>query len=114
MSKRTPAFPPWSVGDRSPPLALQILQSDGITPLDLTGKAVAFEMQLVNRTGSVIGSAGAASIVGDPTLGNVQYAWGASDLATAGNYDGEFLITSGGITQVYPAESLRIVVRPRV
>jgi len=79
--------------------------------MDLTGKTVTFEMQLVNRTGAVIG--GSADVVGDPTLGNVQYAWAAGDLAVAGDYDGEFLINNGGMIQVYPARSLRIVVRAR-
>lgn len=106
-------FPAWSVGDREPPLTFTVFQPDGVTPLDLTGKTLTFEMQLANGTGSVI--TGACAIVGDPTLGNAKYAWAVGDLATAGDYDGEVVITYADTTQqTYPPAPWRINVRARV
>lgn len=113
---KAPDFPPWSIGDRQPPLVIQVYNPDGITPMNMTGKTFTFEIALTNGTGAKLGSAGVASLVGAAVLGQIQYAWGSGDIAVAGDYDAVAIITttSGGAQQTYPPEPLRVVFQARV
>lgn len=87
-------------GDTLPPLIATLLQGIG-TPQDLTGCTVTFRMETL--AGQTIVNEGACTIVGLPTAGTVQYAWGPTDTAAAGLYEGEFHVTfAGGAKATFP------------
>lgn len=82
--------------------------------MDLAGCTIAFRMRDATRTFLAIVPAGVASIVGDPTDGVVQYAWGAADTVLAGSYDAEWSVTfAGGAVMTFPAAVYnRIEIKP--
>jgi hypothetical protein len=46
---------------------------------------------------------GAADVVGDPTLGEVEYEWQPGDTDIAGNFLGEFdVLYTNGKTETFP------------
>ena len=77
--------------DLLPSLKAILLDTDGKTPIDLTGCDVAFRIQLADGTGTVFG--GDCEIVGDPTEGVVQYDWQAGNTAKDGVYRAEWVVT---------------------
>ncbi len=89
----------YKAGDRAPAISLQVLkESDGVA-LDITGASVLFVMAIPNEDDKV----SAAATITDAVAGTVQYAWGATDLDTAGVYRGEFRLTlSGGLQATFP------------
>lgn len=102
-----------TVGDQQPVIQATLLDPDG-NPIDLTGSTVVFSMAPTTRSGTTMG--GAATIVGDPTLGVVQYAWQEIDTIESGDYDAEWIVTGGdGRQMTFPNDrSLRIRIRNRV
>lgn len=94
-------------GNTAPTLkaVLQRLNEDGEVegPADLTGvDTVTFTMR--NKATLVVQvDEGAADVVGDPTLGEVEYEWQPGDTDIAGNYLGEFDVTyTNGKTETFP------------
>jgi hypothetical protein len=77
-------------GDTWPLLDGQLTANGVVT--NLTGATVRFVMS--TKAGNLVFDH-AASIVGDPTLGRVEYVWQSSDTLNAGNYYAEFHITFG-------------------
>src|SRR6266496_1482409 len=70
-------------GDLDPILKATLELPDGTLP-NLIGATLAFYMAPI---GSALPATGqSVSIVGDPTLANVQYAWIASDSLVPGSY----------------------------
>ena len=59
-------------------------------PINLTGATVTFKMRLVSGGMALVKT---AAVVGDPTLGVVQYSFVGTDLANPGSYYVEWLIT---------------------
>jgi len=87
--------------DTSPPLTAQLTNANG--PQDLTGATVTMSMRLQGSSANKISDA-ACSIVGNPTLGNVQYNWQAGDTNTAGVFAVEFRVTfSNGTIATFPS-----------
>lgn len=85
-------------GDRLP-VATAVLQQPAGTPVNLSGATVAFYMAHTNGLASVSGIA----TISTAALGIVEYHWGASDTAIAGEYMAEFEITFGsGKKQTVP------------
>ena len=88
--------------DRLPVLDIYLKNPDG-TAYNLTGATVKLLMA-VPATG-VLKVNAAMTVIGDPTLGRVQYAWGATDTDTAGSFVAEVEVTSaGGLKQTFPTE----------
>jgi hypothetical protein len=84
---------------------LQRLNDEGEVegPADLTGvDTVTFTMR--NKTSLVVQvDEGAADVVGDPTLGEVEYEWQPGDTDIAGNFLGEFdVLYTNGKTETFP------------
>lgn len=94
----------WKRNDRLPALTATLQSGNPASPVDLTtATAVTFTLTSV-ATGAVVVNAQAATIV-NAKLGQVSYAWGANDLATAGSYKGEFKVTwAGGLLQTFPQD----------
>lgn len=91
-------------GDTGPALFVVLYGADGVTPQDLTGCTIKFNMA---RGGTVVVDHGAMSIVGAPANGTVKYSWGATDSATpaVGN-DMEYEVTFPDTTIVtWPNDS---------
>ena len=93
--------------DTRPPLEFTILQ-DG-SPVNLTGCAVKFYMKNAS-TGSVVVN-GTACAITDASNGKCQYAWGASDLATAGTYTGECEVIFGDARIQTGYDAFTLIVR---
>ena len=95
-------------GDRLPALYAVLTDANG-TPVDLTGGTVIVKFKLIGGgTGTEKG--GTCTIV-DAANGQVSYAWGATDTATPGDYNLEFVATLGGKQMTFPNEgyaSMRI------
>lgn len=88
-------------GAQNPALEVTLTKGDG-TAQDLTGGTVTFSMKR-KRTGVVKVNAGACTIVGAATNGQVKYAWAAGDAGTPGVYYGEFTVTGlAGGPAVFP------------
>lgn len=85
-------------GDLDPPYAVQLLEPDNITPLNLTGLSganIALKWQLYDLPNTTITGAGTVTIV-TPSTGNINYAWASPDTATAGTYHFWALVTFSG------------------
>lgn len=78
--------------DRLPKLRAN-LAIDGVA-LDLTSCTVAFKMRLCGASTLKVNAA--ATVVGVPTTGVVEYTWAAGDTDTPGRYDAEFEVTVSG------------------
>src|SRR5437867_7896850 len=86
--------------DTLPALLATLYQGLGI-PQDLSGASVTVRMETL--AGITVVNEGACTIIGVPTAGQVQYAWQATDTATAGTYRGEFHVTfAGGAKATFP------------
>lgn len=87
-------------GDRRPTLAVQLVDRDG-EPADLTGAAVTFTMR-PEGGGDLKVDAQPATVL-DASTGEVEYAWAAVDVDTAGDFDAEFVATwTGAVTARFP------------
>jgi hypothetical protein len=76
--------------------------------VNLTGATVNFVMALPNATPKINA---AAVIVGTPTLGQVSYTTGATDLNAVGTYFVEWKVTfAGGQIQRFPGDGEDMVV----
>lgn len=78
-------------GDTAPDITATLYESDGTTPLDLTGATVRFQMRKANDLDFTVDAAATIDI--DPTTGKVSYRWGANDLAVPGEYIGQWRVT---------------------
>ena len=74
---------------------------------NLVGATVDFRMRL-KGTDTVVAS-GSATLV-DAANGVVEYQWGASDTQTAGEYDADWRVTTGGKLGIWPSEEYDRVV----
>jgi hypothetical protein len=75
--------------------SIRVTVSEAGAALDLTGATVKFRMRVKGQTTKIIAAATAA-LVGTGSTGQVYYDWAANDTATAGSYEGHFLITLPG------------------
>ncbi len=76
------------------------LLDENLSPVNLTGCAVKFNMRL--KTASVAKVSAAATIVNAAT-GTVRYQWQGTDTNTTGDYRAEWQVTfSSGQVQTYP------------
>lgn len=76
---------------------------DTNTPVDLSGATVNFVMRAQSSTSPVINTA--ATIIGDPSLGQVAYVPTSTDTATAGEYNASWIVTFGtGGIQHFPTD----------
>jgi hypothetical protein len=75
--------------DTLPIIGATLSDPNGI--IDLTGASVAFHMNVAKGGTPKVNAA--ASIVGDPTLGVVEYAWIAIDTDSPGTYNCEWEVT---------------------
>lgn len=83
-------------GDRLPVIDEFLMYDDG-TPIDLSSaSSVKFIMRLRGSTGSPKITNSANVTIVSATQGRVQYAWGASDTDTPGEYAREWVVTIGG------------------
>jgi hypothetical protein len=81
---------------------------DGPNPLNLSGATVAMRMRSVSGGTLVVNAP--ASIVGDPTLGEVSYQWQPADTANVGDFEVEWVVTFlGGQVQTFPTEGYTTV-----
>ena len=97
----------YKTGDRVPAVRANLLQAG--SPIDLTAVG-SVTLRLVNKsTNEVKLSAGACTVV-TASQGLVQYAWGANDLDTAGEYAAEFHLIWAGGNQTVPSDSTFTVV----
>jgi hypothetical protein len=94
-------------GNTAPVLkaVLQRTDEDGEVegPADLSGvDTITFTMR--NKTSLVVQvNEAEADVVGDPTLGEVEYEWQPGDTDVAGNFLGEFDVTyTNGKTETFP------------
>lgn len=83
----------------------QITLTRGAVAIDLTGvTAVAYHFK--KRPGTASAITGACTVVGAPTLGQVQF-----PIPAAGRYDAEFQITySGGQIETVPGGFLDVLI----
>jgi len=88
-------------GDRLPKLRATLRDSLGALP-NLTGATVKFIMN-DKSTGASTVADGACDVIGDPTLGVVEYAWALNDTRIASTYNGEFEVTyADGKDETFP------------
>lgn len=81
-------------GDRKPSLQANLhAWGDDSDIEDLTGATVAFQMRKPDDRQYTVNAA--ATVVGDPTEGNVRYDWAVNDLAVIGTYLCQWQITYG-------------------
>lgn len=92
-------------GDRLPLLRAELTGADGAA-INLTAASVVFRLRA--RGGAIKIAAGAVSIV-SAELGVVQYAWSAGDTDTEGVFDGEFIVTIGGLAETVPGSGAVLV-----
>jgi len=76
------------------PLLKATLKADG-APVDLTGATVTFNARDAN-SGTVIVSGASAAFETDGSDGKVKFTFSAAQTATAGTYQGEFVVDFGG------------------
>lgn len=111
-----PTIPNFSLkqGDTLPPLIVTCVKGDG-TIQDLTG-ATATTFSLWDSSHNLIETDAAATVVGAPTAGQLQYAWQPGDTTNPGPYEGEFHVTfAGGGKLSFPSSGkIQIYVEPRI
>lgn len=90
-------------GDTGPAYVTTLEKSDG-TAQDLTGATVTFSMTRIGAKSATVSHAPVS--VTDAPNGKVTYAWGATDTATAGDYNAQFTATfANGAVVSYPNNS---------
>jgi len=87
-------------GDLGPPLRQTLYGSDGTTPLDLTDATVTLEIQRADLSGVVFG--GSCTVLPEPAVGIVEYAWQAGDSGVPGLYKFKFRIEVDSLTMHWP------------
>jgi len=99
--------------DTSPSLTATLLGTDGKTPQDLTGATVRLSLKLTNGSGTLLGG---PAVVVDAANGVVRYDWQAIDVAAAGHYQAEWVVTFPGPREMtWPNDGyLRIEIEPRI
>ena len=86
-------------GDTALPYKVQLTYTDG-SIVDLTlATAITFTMAIQSRT--TVATTGAMTIVGAATLGTVQYVFQPADVANAGTFDAEVVVTFVGGTKLH-------------
>ena len=85
--------PTWFVGDRNPSISDQ-LTADGV-PVNLSAATVQFRLRSVGATALKVDQ----PVTTKDASGNWSYAWGATDLNTAGHWLAWLEVTSSGRTQ---------------
>lgn len=95
-----------TVGDTGPALDAIIYKADGVTPWDLTGASVTFDMD--DDEGNPIITGGAVTITA-PTLGKVSYSAWTGFTGTAGRFWGRFKVTLGGVIMSAPNDARFLV-----
>ena len=85
-------------GDRLPSITYILRSATGIQDLS-AASGVVFKFELADGSGSPISGNCA---IEDTTAGRVRYDWGASDTATAGIYNAEFVATFSGREMTFP------------
>lgn len=103
-------------GDLRPYLKAQLvrLNDDGEIegPQDLTGaEAIVFTMKNKATSAVPIDEGTDVTVLGDPTLGNVQYEWQPGDTDIPGSYLGEFEATFGGEPMTFPNNLLGFAIK---
>lgn len=99
------------VGDRLPSITYVLVGPEGVMDLS-TASGVVFKFELADGSGSPI--SGSCTIESE-SLGRVRYDWGASDTATAGTYNAEFVATFSGKEMTFPNDNyLRLIVKADV
>jgi hypothetical protein len=100
-------------GDTLPILVANLYGADdAVVDLSPTGTTVRFRMAPVFE-GPLKVDAPAAIV--NAVAGTVSYTWGATDLDTAGEFSGVFVVTIPGIgSETYPGGEITITVVPRV
>lgn len=68
--------------------------------VDLTGMTVAFRMTIEESNTPKVNDASAT--IDNAEAGEVSYSWTAGDVNTAGTYDYQWIVTSGGKTEHFP------------
>lgn len=94
-------------GSVLPRLLFRVVDERTGRPIDLTGATATFKMRSLS-SGAVVVNSGARVL--NPSKGLVEYAWRASDTATAGVYVGEFDIVfpDGSVLTVPREDTLEI------
>lgn len=84
--------PTFVQGNTKPDITATLHAEDDITAVvDLTDCTVKFQMRKRDDRRFTVNAD--ATVVGDPTKGNVSYSWAANDLAVPGDYDCQWEIT---------------------
>lgn len=91
---------PWVLNEIPPPFVFTFYEDDGVTVVDLSdfdSGDVSFFYRRSRETSEVERTA--ATLVGDGTTGQVEYAWVVGDFASpgivAGTYYARFLVSNG-------------------
>jgi hypothetical protein len=90
-----------NAGDTQPVLTKTLEYSD-LTPVDLNGKTVTFELRSM-MAAQPVALTGAVTII-DAANGIVSYTFSAADSALPGNYIASFVVTAGSDTMTFPTE----------
>ena len=90
MAQNTKRSKTFTQDDRRTSIADTLTDANG-TVIDLTGHTVAFRM--VDAAAGTVKINSAAATVDAALLGNVSYAWGATDLDTPGTYYYWWIVT---------------------
>jgi hypothetical protein len=88
-------------GDRLPVLEYVALEDEDGQAANLTG-ATAAVFVFRKRTSAAATAVSAAATIVNAETGELRYDWAAGDLASAGNYYGEFRVTIGGVDRTFP------------
>lgn len=94
--------------DTGPDLVVTLTKASG-GPVDLTDAAVYFQMRKPDDRRYTVNSL--CDIVGDPTLGKVNYSWGPNDLAVWGTYDAQWEVQFPDGKVITTKEPLTLEVR---
>lgn len=90
-------------------LEYDLTDSSG-SDVDISGASVAFTMRRVGAKTNTVDEQAASIVTNKPA--RVKYEWQAGDLATPGDYLGEFEVTFGsGGTMTFPNDKLGFPIR---
>lgn len=90
------------VGDLEPALAVTVTDQNGVAVV-LSGTATAqFRWERVDDATT---EQTAAAVITDAPNGLVEYQWAVGETDTAGEYQGEFIITDAGRAQTFPSRN---------
>ena len=90
--------------DRLPAITDSLLQADGTAYSIPGGATLKFKMRKVGNTTYTVDT---SATITDATTGAVSYTWGAADTTTAGRFNGEWEVTTGGVTRTFPRNANR-------